>query len=372
MVQKRTDVEIADAPRDNSAFLRRALGPEGDHVDWMSPSSETGRFDRPYIAMIVSLRWGILVAFVALGVTGLMEMHPLALTGTATWIAMTNALATWYWFQGRPVPWYDSIYLYLDFLSVIFGTLSTANLGYPVWMALVMLMIQAPAERATVFSVLYSAACVGGYVFCAVVMQLAGWYDVDIGIAAVTVTILSFVGLNLAITFDGNRRLRATIRQMAVTDSLTGLANRRQLSHFLAEPPDAGPIAVIVMDIDNFKRYNDGHGHLAGDQMLAQLAQTLREAFPDASIVSRYGGDEFVVLLPVRTMDEAEARVGYLLTCCSPEPTPVSVGLALWPNDQPTLDAAFAAADDCLRAAKRSKRGSYASWSADGHIQLRA
>jgi diguanylate cyclase (GGDEF)-like protein len=183
--------------------------------------------------------------------------------------------------------------------------------------------------------------------------------------------LLGFIGWNLLITFEGNRRLRSYIRRMAVTDALTGLANRRQLSHALANPPRVPSAAVIVMDVDRFKQYNDELGHLAGDQLLVRLARTIEEEFPDAMMNARFGGDEFVVLLPCRTMAEAEARVRGFRSGGQYGPVAVSVGVALWPDGQPTLDSAFAAADDCLRAAKQSGRNAYACWAPDGQIQLR-
>jgi diguanylate cyclase (GGDEF)-like protein len=185
------------------------------------------------------------------------------------------------------------------------------------------------------------------------------------------VVILAFIGVNLAITFDGNRRLRAMIRRLAVTDALTGLANRRQFSRCLASPPPDTSLAVIVMDVDRFKQYNDEFGHLAGDQLLVKLSTVLKQEFGDAVTVARYGGDEFVALLPCSSLGEAEARVDKLLHEAG-ERLSISCGISMWPDGHPTLDSAFAAADDCLRAAKRARRGTYAIWSPDGHIQLRA
>ena len=347
------------------------LREEAADTDWMR-TDESGRFDQRYVTMTICLRWSILVAYATLALSGLMPMNPLALAGSAGWICATNVLATWYWLQRRPMPWYDEIYLYLDFVSVICGTLATANLGYPVWMAFVMLMIQAPAERPATIAVSYSALCVGGYAACAGILYASGWYKPDLGYTAVTVVILTFIGINLAITFDGNRRLRKVIRRLAVTDSLTGLANRRQFSRCLANPPADRSLAVIVMDVDRFKEYNDSYGHLAGDNLLVWLATALQQAFPDALTIARYGGDEFVVLLPCATVDQAEARLDDLASRRPPDRLPVSIGVAMWPQDHPTLDAAFAAADDCLRAAKRSTRGTYATWSSEGQIRLRA
>ena len=316
----------------------------------------------PEVRAMILLRANVL----ALGLSGVMPINILALAGVGTWFAIANSMCSYFWVRRRPMGWYDSQYLYLDFLTVVFATLSTANLNYPIWMAFVLLMIQAPAERPTAPALAFNMICVAGYAVCASIMYAAGWYSVSFGVATATVAILSFIGLNMAITFDSNRRLHQVIRSMAITDSLTGLANRRHLSNLLANAPAGTSLAVILMDVDRFKNYNDTYGHLAGDNLLARLARELERMFPNATMIARYGGDEFVVLLPCETIDEAEERARALLDHRT-EHNPISVtaGIALWPNQHPTLDAAFAAADDCLRAAKRSHRGSYTSWSAD-------
>lgn len=332
--------------------------PAQDELDFSRPEGEVGRFDRRYVGALVVLRWIIVLTYAALIVLGVLPIQPLAAAGSVGWIAATNVLALWSWMQGRPVDWYDRWYLYLDFFSVTFAVLGTANLSYPVWLAYVLLMIQASAEHTTRFSALFNGFCVAGYVVCAAVLDSVGWYEPAWGAVTVTAAILGFAGANLAITFDGNRRLRGYIRRMAVTDHLTGLANRRSLSQALSRNHQTDtPIAVIVLDVDDFKRYNDTFGHLAGDQLLVRLANALRTDFPDAIVTSRYGGDEFVVLLPCSGVDEAAARVKKLVGSRPHDRIPVSVGLAVWPLHEATLDGALAAADDCLRHAKLSRKG---------------
>jgi diguanylate cyclase (GGDEF)-like protein len=145
---------------------------------------------------------------------------------------------------------------------------------------------------------------------------------------------------------------------MAVTDPLTGLANRRCLSDMLANPGNVDTaVAVVVLDVDDFKGYNDSRGHLAGDRLLVRLARDLEAVFHDAYTISRYGGDEFVVLLPCRDVSSAAERAGVLVDGGSPANVPVSIGLAVWPHHESTLDGTLAAADDCLREAKRNGKG---------------
>ncbi|MDO8616576.1 MAG: GGDEF domain-containing protein [Dehalococcoidia bacterium] len=337
-----------------------STSPDDANTGFVSVEDEVGRFDHPYVRAVVLLRWLITACYPAVVLAGIIPMHPLALAGSGAWLAGTSALATWHWRRGphHPLPLYESSYIFLDVLSVTFGVLAAASLTYPIWLVYVLLMIEGSAERTARFSIALSFCCVGAYLLCAVVLDASGWYQPNFGAVAITVLVMLFAGIDLTITFDGSRRLRAYIRRLAVTDPLTGLANRRRLSEALAREPRHGrEVAVIILDLDNFKRYNDAHGHLAGDRLLVRLARALQTAFPEASAISRYGGDEFVVLLPCVALEDVEDRVRRLILDPPQGPLPVSAGLAVWPRHEATLDGVLAAADDCLRVAKRTRKG---------------
>ncbi|MDA1062274.1 MAG: GGDEF domain-containing protein [Chloroflexi bacterium] len=108
------------------------------------------------------------------------------------------------------------------------------------------------------------------------------------------------------------REATAQLELMAATDALTGLPNRRSFSdglnaEFRRSRRYSRPLAVLMLDLDNFKEMNDTYGHPFGDFLLAEVADTLGRNVRDSDLVARYGGEEFVVMLPETTSDEAVA-----------------------------------------------------------------
>ena len=357
-------------PAESTSLFATVFTEDPERGDALRYADEDA-YDAAYVTMITGFRWAILATYLALCLSGAMQVHALALAGSAGWIGITNVVATYAWRRKQPVPWYDAVYLYMDLMSVVVVVLATANLSYPVWMAYVILMVQSPSARSTRAAVSYNMICLASFVVCILTLTLTGWYELHLGSTIVALVMLTLICVHLSIMFDGNRRMWWVIRTLAITDSLTGLSNRRQFSRYMADPPTDASLALILIDVDRFKQYNDEFGHLAGDQLLVRLAAILTDAFPDATTIARYGGDEFVVLLPCVTLEQAERRV-YELLVGRPDRLPVSIGISMWPDHHPTLDAAFAAADDCLRAAKRAQRGTYATWLSDGRIEVHA
>lgn len=162
-----------------------------------------------------------------------------------------------------------------------------------------------------------------------------------------------------------NRRLMQRIQKMADTDSLTGLANRRTFQKVLEQElsraaRNGDQVTLMMLDVDHFKRFNDQHGHQAGDEVLTLVAKTLRDASRDFDTPARYGGEEFAVILPSCSPKESlpvaerlRALVGKVETLA---PVTASAGVATFPNHASDLTSLIKAADEALYESKRAGR----------------
>jgi diguanylate cyclase (GGDEF)-like protein len=180
---------------------------------------------------------------------------------------------------------------------------------------------------------------------------------------------LSAVAKQSAIIIE-NARLHEQLREQAITDPLTGLYNHRHIHERLDEEfarasRNGQPLAVLMMDMDNFKFFNDTRGHLVGDEALRFAAGLFRKALRVSDIVGRYGGDEFLAILPETSREEAERtgqRIVELLTehpfslddPGQQVPLEVSIGVACFPGDTAEKQELIALADEALYEAKRT------------------
>jgi diguanylate cyclase (GGDEF)-like protein len=178
-----------------------------------------------------------------------------------------------------------------------------------------------------------------------------------------------------------NARLHEQVQQQAIADPLTGLYNHRHLYERLEQEMARAkrgrlPVAVLMLDIDNLKLINDTYGHQVGDEALKLLASVLQSSCRTEDIVGRYGGDEFMVILPGADTAEAEhvgERIQATLSARSLEerkrvrvPVRLSMGVACFPSDATLMHELVDAADRALYRSKQSGGGRIST--ARGHV----
>jgi diguanylate cyclase (GGDEF)-like protein len=187
---------------------------------------------------------------------------------------------------------------------------------------------------------------------------------------------ICFVGLALRLMGRGEKEEISSLRRAANVDHLTGLASR---SYFLRAGErrielykrNGLPLACAVLDVDDFKSYNDSYGHKSGDEALHCVARVLRKATRADDVVARYGGEEFVVLMGGNVEDAIEVaervRQRVEFESLTEDEIPlgrsitVSVGVAVLTEDVSSLDELLETADDELYRAKRAGKNQVAA-----------
>ncbi len=167
-----------------------------------------------------------------------------------------------------------------------------------------------------------------------------------------------------------NLGLRESLRLQAIRDPLTGLYNRRYMQEFLERELHSArrkhrPLAVMMLDLDHFKRYNDNFGHSAGDQALAAVGQMLLRSVRAEDIACRYGGEEFTLIFPECSLAQATMRAEEIRnrlkeyrTQSDPQAPGLafSIGIAAFDETTDRVDLLLKFADDALYEAKRAGR----------------
>ncbi len=164
--------------------------------------------------------------------------------------------------------------------------------------------------------------------------------------------------------------LQAILREQVIRDALTGLFNRRYLDESLGNElahakREGKPVSILMMDIDHFKELNDAYGHKAGDQMLKAISRFLLSGVRQSDMVCRYGGEEFTIIMPGASLEDAKYRAETFvsefrdLQVFREEQqlkSTISVGVAIFPEHGKTSDELIQAADTALYMAKKAGR----------------
>ncbi len=176
---------------------------------------------------------------------------------------------------------------------------------------------------------------------------------------------------NLTALVLNNAQLREALREQSIRDPLTGLYNRRYMQEMLTQhlsrvTRQLHPLGLIMIDIDHFKSFNDAHGHAAGDALLRELGRFLQSHVRLEDIACRYGGEEFILIMPEASLEVAQRRAEQLRAEAKElrvrdagltiEGVTLSLGVAVHPLHAQTTDSLLRAADAALYRAKQEGR----------------
>ncbi len=326
-----------------------------------SDTSEFNIADPSFRRAFLAFRWLLLIAYVMLARTGVLDISGQALLVSGGIIAVYDLFHLVLEIVDKgTTPAIYTITRFLDVVTVTVSMIAIHDVRNPVWAVYLMTMVSVASlitRRQMTINVIWVMT---NYVAFALVTAWLG-HPVSWSYVIVVALSIGFMGFNVSILAGGEQRLRETMAQVAITDSLTGLPNRRHFHQAyvasLGQALASGvPLALMLIDVDHFKEINDRDGHPAGDDKLREVARGLQEVMRRGDLVARYGGDEFIVVAPHATREDALALAERLREAAVACEASVSIGVAVCPDDAELQDGLIAAADAALYRAKQAGR----------------
>ncbi len=327
-------------------------------------------------------RFALLAGLAATAVSATIGVASLAAGGFANWAAFGSIWCTWWlgdavgavtvtpllllWWENPRLRWNrrqitELAFLFLGLFStgwIVFGKPFHSELkNYPLEYLCIPFLIWAAfrfgrrkaATALCALSVIAAWGTLHGYGPFARESQNTSLLLMQAFMGIMAITMLA-----LAAEVSEHRRAEERVRNLAVSDPLTGLSNYRQLVEALeTEIKRFGrterPFVLLLLDLDGLKKINDAYGHLAGSRALCRLADMLRLYSREMDTAARYGGDEFVLILPETDAEAARMvaqRISKRLAEDGEEPRiSVSIGTAIYPDDGETINEILGAAD---------------------------
>lgn len=305
-------------------------------------------------ATIALLQSAVAFVFVIGAFAGLFDIPSPTREICAVWVWLYHMWLTVYAFQyrvqGKTLPSVEPLIPLLDVSCATAVYIALGDPVSPVWAIYLYALIGYSRRYEGVHYVAVAAYTIASL--------LVGWLAIG-NPAPEQFTIMFLMALaisGLSYTISASwRDAERRAREMAESDPLTGLANRRTFFERLAAFGDE-PAAILMLDLDFFKRLNDEFGHLRGDEVLRETAKAITQTIPGAAVAGRFGGEEFIVALPGLDVREA-ASVGEALRVAVGQSTPttVSIGCAVR-RPLESIDQTIKRADELLYVAKRNGR----------------
>src|ERR1700722_7399424 len=327
-------------------------------------------------------KFALLAGMVATSVSATIGVATLAIGGYADWTAFGSIWCTWWlgdaigavlvtpllllWWENPRLQWTreqmtELAFLFIGFFStawIVFGESFHSELkNYPLEYLCIPFLVWAAyrfgrrkaATALCALAVIASWGTLHGFGPFARESRNTSLLLLQafMGITAITT-------LALAAEVSEHRRAEERVRNLAVSDPLTGLANYRQLVEALETEikrfgRNERQFVVLLLDLDGLKKINDEHGHIVGSRALCRLADMLRLYSREMDTAGRYGGDEFVLILPETDTEAARLvaqRISKRLAEDGEAPTiSVSIGTAVYPDDGETINEILGAAD---------------------------
>jgi diguanylate cyclase (GGDEF)-like protein/PAS domain S-box-containing protein len=187
------------------------------------------------------------------------------------------------------------------------------------------------------------------------------YLTVDVDVEDSLIKLLLSIGNQIALAID-NARLYEETRALSLLDPLTGLANRRLMeisldNNFASAKRYERPFSAIMLDLDYFKKYNDTHGHVSGDRLLVDVAKIISREVRETDLAVRYGGEEFIILLPETRLSRAwEVAERIREKVAENGRITVSLGVSTYHREMENKEDIIAMADNALYQAKQRGR----------------
>jgi diguanylate cyclase (GGDEF)-like protein len=330
-----------------------------------------GRHQRRLEAQVLLLQSAIAGFFVAGVLFGWLGSRSTATNLGAAWIGAYHVVHAGYVLRyrirGTPLATIEAITPLLDISCITTAWVVMGDPQSPFWAVYLYALVGYARRYYGMAYLALSGFIVVNVIFGRLAISIGEGGGAAVDSELLTMVMLTGAMASLAYAIGAAwRRAERQARLLAETDPLTGIANRRvfleRLESLTADRE--ARFALLMLDLDDFKRLNDEHGHLHGDDVLANVAGVLTDSVREGDLVARYGGEEFVVAMPGTELSAAVDTAERLrLAIFDATPTSVSIGCAVREPGE-SAQAVLKRADDLLLSAKRTGKNAVRSGAA--------